>query len=741
MLSPLRILPAFLLLSALALFSAIPTYYAGQRIKSGELKSKYCFSIADWDGNGKKDILFMSAGGDRPWAHLNQGTDAAPSFGFAERIILNLSETTPDAVTYTTSLQVLDWDGDNDLDWLVCDNTAGVMLVTNTGSRTAYTLSKGDIILSGQGFFTAFGVDWDKDGKRDILVYSGNKLTWRKNSNANTQLPSFGSARTFKTSASAAVDEPHAFSADWNNDGFPDIITCGALSGDYTSHPYTVGPKTVRLYLGTANLDSLTGPSIIPNVAGGSRLSVTDWNNDGKKDILVMDSALAVLRLYLNTGTDAAPAFSAVPDTVTGTDFNEIDEGMQTQWLDWNKDGRMDVVISGNYNSHCSGMQPLAKLYLNTAANGIPVFKYGAYLTCGGTPVKWEWNGSATSQAVVRDFNHDGNWDLYLSVWRYSSGNPCDLFYYAGNAATATSLAFASETNCGYGKNGAIAFLNPAAGDLDNDGLDDLVMAQPGASNAAAIAVYRNTGSSGAPLFSDANRVVLMTMDASLDGISSNPFVNDLDKDGKPDLVMGIGLQQWGGESSYGVRYYPNTGTAAAPAFTRANSSPLMLKSGGRVALPAPENGHITAGDARKEFRTVPVVVDCDNDGLDDLAVAFGVDHGAFNVWSTELWLFRNGAGTGSDVSSPRHQSNSIAAFPNPFVQSTRITFKGEIAASSAVFGIYNASGREVARLNTERWNPVEGTNWDAGNLPSGLYLLRCTINGKRLTKQLILSR
>jgi len=36
---------------------------------------------------------------------------------------------------------------------------------------------------------------------------------------------------------------------------------------------------------------------------------VTDWNNDGKKDLIVGQFSGGKIRLYLNRGTDSAPAF------------------------------------------------------------------------------------------------------------------------------------------------------------------------------------------------------------------------------------------------------------------------------------------------------------------------------------------------------------------------------------------------------------------------------------------------
>lgn len=58
----------------------------------------------------------------------------------------------------------------------------------------------------------------------------------------------------------------------------------------------------------------------IPLKAGGEVIDVTqghlmptvmDWNDDGKKDLVVGQFKGGRIRLYLNEGSDAAPAFGA----------------------------------------------------------------------------------------------------------------------------------------------------------------------------------------------------------------------------------------------------------------------------------------------------------------------------------------------------------------------------------------------------------------------------------------------
>ncbi len=42
---------------------------------------------------------------------------------------------------------------------------------------------------------------------------------------------------------------------------------------------------------------------------GHSTVEVVDWNNDGKKDLLVGQHTNAYIQLYLNVGTDSNPSF------------------------------------------------------------------------------------------------------------------------------------------------------------------------------------------------------------------------------------------------------------------------------------------------------------------------------------------------------------------------------------------------------------------------------------------------
>jgi hypothetical protein len=68
---------------------------------------------------------------------------------------------------------------------------------------------------------------------------------------------------------------------------------------------------------------------------------VVDWNNDGKKDLLIgSDSINAV---YLNQGTDAAPSFLHQYPLVDASQSGPN----SLAYVDWNGDGVNDLISAG----------------------------------------------------------------------------------------------------------------------------------------------------------------------------------------------------------------------------------------------------------------------------------------------------------------------------------------------------------------------------------------------------------
>ena len=144
-----------------------------------------------------------------------------------------------------------------------------------------------------------------------------------------------------------------------------------------------------------------------------------DWNEDGKKDLLIGDS-LGELSIYLNIGTDAQPVLAAEQSIkIAGEDFcTELlqktfgdsivyyDCRIKPDVVDWNNDGMKDIItgVEGGW----------VMLMLNTGANNAPKFDKITLVQDGDQPLRPDTRLMRVSPKVY-DWDKDGKKDLLLS--------------------------------------------------------------------------------------------------------------------------------------------------------------------------------------------------------------------------------------------------------------------------------------------------------------------------------------
>ncbi|MEO0226227.1 MAG: T9SS type A sorting domain-containing protein, partial [candidate division WOR-3 bacterium] len=140
----------------------------------------------------------------------------------------------------------------------------------------------------------------------------------------------------------------YPFINDWNEDGKKDLIV-----GEQSY----VSPNTgnIRVYLnnGTNASPRFGNYSVI--YAGGSQLyiyranpTVYDLDRDGLKDLVIGNDDGCVY-FYKNVGTNANPVFTAARETLRTVDGTIIDAyyGSRINFVDWRGDGDLDMLISG----------------------------------------------------------------------------------------------------------------------------------------------------------------------------------------------------------------------------------------------------------------------------------------------------------------------------------------------------------------------------------------------------------
>jgi len=131
--------------------------------------------LIDWDGDNKKDILLGSGRGTIHYYH-NEGSDQYPLFSSPQLVKTGEG---PLTVESHASPFVADWDGDGRKDLLVGDGEGYTHLFRNstTSGEGPHLFKDRIVILDNQelmvdGFSSPFLIDWNQDGKHELLLGS-----------------------------------------------------------------------------------------------------------------------------------------------------------------------------------------------------------------------------------------------------------------------------------------------------------------------------------------------------------------------------------------------------------------------------------------------------------------------------------------------------------------------------------------------------------------------------------------
>lgn len=210
---------------------------------------------------------------------------------------------------------------------------------------------------------------------------------------------------------------------------------------------------------------------------------LVDWNEDGLRDLVIGQSEGDVL-IYTNVGTPLAPAFGdGVPLEVGPAGSKvKIDVGdcASPDVVDWNNDGKKDLVIGANDEYGPDNGKVL--LFINTGTNAAPDFETTQYvLDTSNNHVVVPGSGGAGWQAspVIMDLDDDGKKDLLTGtndghILLYSNvGTDADPRFdgYVEVESDGAPLQIVVDIHTG-----ATARTRPFVTDWNNDGLLDLLI-------------------------------------------------------------------------------------------------------------------------------------------------------------------------------------------------------------------------------------------------------------------------
>ena len=302
---------------------------------------------------------------------------------------------------------------------------------------------------------------------------------------------------------------------DVNNDGFDDLIV-GAYSGEdcesRTGRAYVYsGQSGVLLY-------TFTGEAA-GDIFGLSVSGAGDVNNDGFDDLIV--------GAYLNDagGSNAGRAYvysgqsGALLYTFTGEAADDRFGWSISCAGDVNKDGFDDLIVGASLND--AGGFRVGRAYVYSGQSGVLLYTFTG---------EAEEDGFGVSVSGAGDVNKDGFDDLIVGASLNDAGGSRAgrAYVYSGQSGTLlhtfTGDAAADRFHSVSG-----------AGDVNNDGFDDLIVGAYGinADGSYVGRAYVFSGQSG-------DTVYVFTGEASHDFFGGSiASAGDVDNDGFDDLIVG----------------------------------------------------------------------------------------------------------------------------------------------------------------------------------------------------------
>jgi hypothetical protein len=235
--------------------------------------------VADWDMDGRKDILIGdSMGTVSCW--VNVGTDERPLFSAGTPVLTGLG-------TYI-SVFVVDWDNDGKKDLLTGNGDGHVTVYLNQNTDSEPSFQNGTPVASIGNFAKPWIADWDCDRRKDLLVGDGNGCVNLFLNTGTDEAPVFGASSELQIDGSLLLAEG-GYAApcviDWGCNGVRDLLVgCG------TGEVHLFTSDGTDEYCSFSSQEGMQLGGVGFSVHGCAAPFALDWNNDSISDVLVGNS-------------------------------------------------------------------------------------------------------------------------------------------------------------------------------------------------------------------------------------------------------------------------------------------------------------------------------------------------------------------------------------------------------------------------------------------------------------------
>jgi hypothetical protein len=629
--------------------------------------------MADYDGDGKQDLFHYWNGSVQVHRNTGNATSGLQFSLIKEQIRSQYSiSELPLYVSSADIPAITDVDGDGDLDILTFNFLGGCVEFHQNRSMEQY-------------------------GNRDSLVFILRSDNWGNfvegatatniTLNDSCDAPGSGIPGGFRHSGSSLL------ALDMDGDGDKDLVL-GDIGANFLTYLRNDGNASLAVmgafdFTFPQNFSSTLPVNLTTFPAG----YYVDVNNDNKRDLIVAPNAdgssetsNGVWR-YTNIGTDLQPNFKRLETNFIQGEMIELGEGAYPAWVDYNRDGLMDLVIGNSL--YFNGNGQLA-LYQNTGTATQPQFKLITRDLAGISSLNL-----TNIVPAFGDLDGDGDDDLLI-------GETTGYIHFFENTAPIapnTPAVFASPV-MQYFNIKENSFSAPAIVDLNLDGLNDIVCG----GRLGKLNYYQNFGSASFPDFNPTSSTPAVPTVSQLGGVNVvDPSISSSGYSVPSFFQYNGNWHVAVGSLKGGIYHYNQLHDGT----NQINAQFNLLNSNWGFMYPG--------------FRGTPAVTDINDDNVPDLVV--GNYAGGVSMYTGQAGF----AGTDENVSPV-----NIQVYPNP----THAHFIIRLPGKYFSYAVYDLNGKIIQSsltgfhevfLSAENWAP-------------GIYLLEVTSGSARYFLKLVRS-
>jgi gliding motility-associated-like protein len=318
-----------------AVNAATPTNFVSTRTDLALPAAAFAFGggVADFDGDGKLDIIATGYTSDQFYVFRNISTSGTISFGTRQDINMP-----PFGTNRSRAVTVGDFNSDGKPDLaFACVGSSSISIYLNTSTAGAISFTAAVTFNTYNGPWDIANADLDGDGKTDLIISCNSDQRIVVYLNSTTP---FSSSLSFSINLalSQVSGGLHGVAVgDLNGDGKPDIATLNN-TGD-----------AVHLYRNTSSGTGAISFDAALTLGGGTfsgKISLGDLNGDTKPDVVAGGTNDKFYFFTNNSPDNGALSFSAVNSINSSSAGGNAPTSIAI--TDLNRDGRSDFVAANN---------------------------------------------------------------------------------------------------------------------------------------------------------------------------------------------------------------------------------------------------------------------------------------------------------------------------------------------------------------------------------------------------------